>query len=88
MVSYKDRESPMATRITKQERLKNAGLTQRDFARLMGFNEGSVSRLVSETRTPGPLPQHYEFAIMAWEELPPERRERLVTRMRQAGYEV
>jgi len=60
-----------------QERARNAGLTQKRLALLLGFAEFTVSRQL-RGHFEGGVPKHVQAFIMAWERLPPDARQALV----------
>lgn len=56
-----------------QQRLKALGLTQKEFARLTGWAENTVSR---QMREEWPMPQYVRVMILALEQMTPEQRAR------------
>lgn len=55
-----------------QQRLKALGLTQKEFARLTGWAENTISR---QMREEWPMPQYVRVMILALEAMTPEQRE-------------
>lgn len=58
-----------------QLRARAAGLTQKMLARLLGHTELTVSRQLRGHWESG-VPQHVRAAIIAWEMMTPEQRQR------------
>ncbi|MGL4962837.1 MAG: hypothetical protein ACRC67_16515 [Inquilinus sp.] len=58
-----------------QRRLKAAGLTQRQFANIVGRLEKTVSNQI-RGRLKGGVPKHLKVIIMAWELMNEEQRKR------------
>lgn len=57
-----------------QNRAKNAGLSQRQLAELLGFSPNTISRQLRGMWESG-VPRHVIAAIVAWELMTPEQRE-------------
>lgn len=64
-----------------QRRAKDAGLSQRQLARLLGYTDFTVSRQLRGLTTDGEVPRHVIAAIIAWEMMTPEQREAWVARV-------
>lgn len=64
-----------------QMRAKQAGLSQRVLARLLGHTELTVSRQLRGFYRGGEVTQHVVAAIIAWEIMTPEQREEWLRRV-------
>jgi len=61
-----------------QARLKAAGLTQKRLAALLGVAENTISR---QMKGDWDVPGYVEAFVVAWEESPPDVRERVAKRL-------
>ncbi len=59
-----------------QKRAKAAGLSQKALARLLGFAENTISRQLRGKWSSGATPRHVIAAIIAWELMTPDQREK------------
>lgn len=77
-VTYIDGQAPdPMENTTWQQRAKAAGLSQKVLARLLGHAEITVSRQLRGHWESG-VPQHVKAAIIAWELMTEEQRQRWI----------